>query len=74
MRIEAGRAQLTAQVPMPLNGPLPPESAAEPLTWLASEANPYLCRQVIFIDGGYDALTPRETRLVTSGADCDLGI
>jgi NAD(P)-dependent dehydrogenase (short-subunit alcohol dehydrogenase family) len=53
---EEGRAQLTAQVPMPLNGPFGPEVAARLLTWLASEENSHLCGQVVFIDGGYDAV------------------
>lgn len=52
-----GRAQLAAQVPMPLNGPFAPIVAARLLAWLTSEENSHLCGQVIFIDGGYDALT-----------------
>jgi NAD(P)-dependent dehydrogenase (short-subunit alcohol dehydrogenase family) len=54
---EEGRKQLTAQVPMPLNGPFGPEVAADLLVWLSSVANSRLCGQVVFIDGGYDALT-----------------
>ncbi|WP_223694937.1 SDR family oxidoreductase [Leifsonia poae] len=57
VRTEEGREQLTRQVPMPLNGPFGPEVAADLLTWLGSEENSRLCGQVIFIDGGYDALT-----------------
>ncbi|MDO5670980.1 MAG: SDR family oxidoreductase [Corynebacterium sp.] len=49
-----GRAQLEEQVPMPLNGWMPAESAAELLAWLTSPANTHLCGQVIFIDGGVD--------------------
>jgi hypothetical protein len=41
---------------MPLNGPFGPEVAARLLTWLASEENSHLCGQVVFIDGGYDAV------------------
>lgn len=51
-----GRAQLEEQVPMPLNGWMPAESAAELLAWLTSPANTHLCGQVIFIDGGVDAV------------------
>ena len=54
---EEGRQQLTAQVPMPLGGPFGPEVAADLLVWLSSVENSRLCGQVIFIDGGYDALT-----------------
>jgi len=53
----AGRARLEEQVPMPLNGWMPTGAAAELLAWLTSPANTHLCGQVIFIDGGYDALT-----------------
>lgn len=51
-----GRAHLEEQVPMPLNGWMPAESAAELLAWLTSPANTHLCGQVIFIDGGVDAV------------------
>ena len=51
-----GRARLNEQVPMPLNGPLDAEVAARLLVWLADEENSHLCGQVIFIDGGYDAV------------------
>ncbi|GAB3127380.1 SDR family oxidoreductase [Glaciibacter psychrotolerans] len=51
-----GRAQLTAQVPMPLNGPMEPIVAARLLAWLASEENSHLAGQVVFVDGGYDAV------------------
>jgi len=53
---EEGLAQLE-QVPMPLNGWLEPEQAAKMLAWLTSEENTHLCGQVIFVDGGYDAIT-----------------
>lgn len=58
---EAGRAQLDKQVPMPLNGPFPPETAAALLTWLTGEENTHLCGQVIFLDGGYDAVTRQDS-------------
>lgn len=56
-----GRAQLEEQVPMPLNGWMPAESAAELLSWLTSPANTHLCGQVIFIDGGVDAVFRKDT-------------
>lgn len=51
-----GRARLNEQVPMPLNGPFDPIVAARLLVWLADEENSHLCGQVIFVDGGYDAV------------------
>ncbi|GAA3863048.1 SDR family oxidoreductase [Leifsonia kafniensis] len=53
---EEGRKALTAQVPMPLNGPMQPVVPARLLAWLSSEENSHLCGQVIFIDGGFDAI------------------
>ncbi|GAB3559563.1 SDR family oxidoreductase [Spelaeicoccus albus] len=52
-----GRAGLTEQVPMPLNGPMDPVVAARLLSWLLGEDNSHLCGQVVFVDGGYDAVT-----------------
>lgn len=51
-----GREQLLQMVPMPLNGFFAPEDAAELLVWLTSVANAHLCGQVIYIDGGSDAV------------------
>ncbi|GAA4839052.1 SDR family oxidoreductase [Luteimicrobium xylanilyticum] len=53
---EEGRKQLTEQVPMPLGGPFGPEVAADLLVWLSGVENSRLCGQVIFIDGGSDAV------------------
>lgn len=53
---EEGRRQLAEMVPMPLNGFFEPRDAAELLVWLTSEANAHLCGQVIYIDGGSDAV------------------
>jgi NAD(P)-dependent dehydrogenase (short-subunit alcohol dehydrogenase family) len=53
---EEARTQLAAQVPMPLNGFFGPESVAQLLAWLSGEENAHLCGQVIFIDGGSDAV------------------
>lgn len=52
-----GRKLLEETTPMPLNGWMDPEQAAKLFAWLVSEENTHLCGQVIFIDGGYDALT-----------------
>jgi hypothetical protein len=43
-------------VPMPLNGIFQPDAVASLLDWLSSEDNAHLCGQVIFIDGGSDAV------------------
>ena len=53
---EEGRQLLESTVPMPLNGWMEPSAAAELLSWLTSPANTHLCGQVLFIDGGYDAV------------------
>ncbi|WP_454852630.1 SDR family oxidoreductase [Promicromonospora soli] len=53
---EIQRAAISAMVPMPLNGFMRPEVPACLLVWLVSEKNSHLCGQVIFIDGGSDAV------------------
>lgn len=53
---EIQRAAISAMVPMPLNGFMKPEVPACLLTWLVSEKNSHLCGQVIFVDGGSDAV------------------
>lgn len=50
------RESLASMVPMPLNGFFEPEDAAKLIAWLVSEENAHLCGQVIFIDGGSDAV------------------
>ncbi|HEU0206074.1 MAG TPA: SDR family oxidoreductase [Pseudolysinimonas sp.] len=52
---EARTAVLT-MVPMPLNGIFEPGDVAYLLAWLTSEENAHLCDQVVFIDGGSDAV------------------
>ena len=52
---EAREAILT-MVPMPLNGIFQPRDVAYLLAWLTSEENAHLCGQVVFIDGGSDAV------------------
>lgn len=50
------RADLVAKVPMPLGGISSPRSIAYLLAWLTSEENTVLCGQIIFVDGGADAV------------------
>jgi NAD(P)-dependent dehydrogenase (short-subunit alcohol dehydrogenase family) len=52
----ASAAQVAAMVPMPLNGFFEPRGVATLLAWLTSEDNAHLCGQVIYIDGGSDAV------------------
>jgi len=59
---DEGRALLAAGAPMPLNGPAAPSSApAELLRWLTSESNSHVTGQVIYIDGGADAIRRPES-------------
>lgn len=50
------RSAVLAQVPMPLNGIFQPRDVAYLLAWLSGEENAHLCGQVVFIDGGSDAV------------------
>jgi NAD(P)-dependent dehydrogenase (short-subunit alcohol dehydrogenase family) len=50
------REAIMKRVPMPLNGIFQPDAVASLLDWLSSEDNAHLCGQVIFIDGGSDAV------------------
>ncbi len=50
------RQSVLSLVPMPLNGIFGPRDAAYLLAWLTSEENAHLCGQVVFIDGGSDAV------------------
>ncbi|MDR2378017.1 MAG: SDR family oxidoreductase [Bifidobacteriaceae bacterium] len=55
---EEGRQRAFAATPTPLNGPMSkPISQAWALAWLASEENTHLCGQILFVDGGFDAIT-----------------
>lgn len=57
LQTSEGRAALDAGAPSPLNGPAaPPTAPAALLAWLSSEANTHLTGQVIFIDGGAEAI------------------
>ncbi|QTX05586.1 SDR family oxidoreductase [Agromyces archimandritae] len=57
MATPEGREQVLQSVPMPLNGPMGPAAPAELLVWLTSEVNTHVTGQVVFIDGGFDAVT-----------------
>jgi NAD(P)-dependent dehydrogenase (short-subunit alcohol dehydrogenase family) len=52
-----GRAALEEGAPAPLNGPAAPaEVAAELLAYLAGELNSFVTGQVLFVDGGAEAI------------------
>ena len=53
---DAGTAALMNAAPMPLNGFAPPAAPAGLLAWLVSAENSHMCGQVIFIDGGSEAI------------------
>ncbi|MEV8403788.1 SDR family oxidoreductase [Streptomyces niveus] len=52
----AGREVIASSVPMPLNGFADAQVPARLLAWLVSHENSHLCGQVIFVDGGGEAL------------------
>jgi NAD(P)-dependent dehydrogenase (short-subunit alcohol dehydrogenase family) len=56
METDEAKAGLAAMVPMPLNGFAEAIVVARLLAWLASEENTHLCGQVVFVDGGSDAV------------------
>jgi NAD(P)-dependent dehydrogenase (short-subunit alcohol dehydrogenase family) len=47
---------LLEMVPMPLNGLAQPRAVADLLAWLGSVENTHLCGQVVYVDGGSDAV------------------
>ncbi|WP_341358416.1 SDR family oxidoreductase [Georgenia sp. M64] len=53
---EESTKALLQQVPMPLNGVAEPETVGYLLAWLTGEENTHLCGQVVFVDGGSDAV------------------
>lgn len=53
---EEQRAAMADVVPMPLHGYMQPEVPARLLAWLVSEENTHLCGQLVFVDGGSDAV------------------
>jgi NAD(P)-dependent dehydrogenase (short-subunit alcohol dehydrogenase family) len=56
MATEEARSLMRERRPMPLNGFAEPIAPARLLAWLTSVENSHVCGQVIFIDGGADAL------------------
>ena len=56
LETEEGREQIRAGVPMPLNGFAEAIVPARLLAWLVSEENSHLAGQVVFVDGGSDAV------------------
>ena len=51
-----GRDALMQIVPMPLAGPARPEAIADVLAWLTDAPNAHMTGQVVFVDGGADAV------------------
>lgn len=56
LETEEGRQRVEQSVPMPLNGFADADVIARSLAWLAGADNSHMCGQVVFIDGGADAL------------------
>lgn len=54
------RENMFKMVPMPLNGPTTADACAYVIDFLASPQNTHLCGQVLFVDGGYDAVTRKD--------------
>jgi NAD(P)-dependent dehydrogenase (short-subunit alcohol dehydrogenase family) len=50
------RDSIASNVPMPLNGFADAIVPARLLAWLTSEENSHMCGQVVFVDGGSDAV------------------
>lgn len=50
------RRALLERVPMPLNGIAEPIVVARALAWLGGEENTHLCGQIVYVDGGSDAV------------------
>ncbi|SLK16309.1 SDR family oxidoreductase, partial [Arthrobacter sp. P2b] len=53
---EEGRAGLLAGVPIRLHGPAEPVDVARLLAWLTGEENTHITGQLVFIDGGAEAV------------------
>jgi NAD(P)-dependent dehydrogenase (short-subunit alcohol dehydrogenase family) len=53
---EERRAETAELMPQPLGGFGAPEHVASLIAWLASAENGFVTGQVVFVDGGYEAL------------------
>lgn len=53
---DAGRKAIDDGVPMPLHGHARPEQIAPLISWLVSPENSHVTGQVVFVDGGADAV------------------
>jgi NAD(P)-dependent dehydrogenase (short-subunit alcohol dehydrogenase family) len=51
-----GARVLDERVPMPLNGVMDADVQARVIAWLLSAGNSHICGQVIYVDGGSDAV------------------
>jgi NAD(P)-dependent dehydrogenase (short-subunit alcohol dehydrogenase family) len=58
---EEGKTALLEITPMPLNGIADPDVVARLMAWLGSDENTHLCGQIIFVDGGSDAVVRGES-------------
>lgn len=58
---EEAREAILKMVPMPLGGIFEPRDAAYLLAWMTSTENAHLCGQIVFIDGGSDAVMRGES-------------
>lgn len=56
LAVDGGQEMVDAAVPMPLNGHAGPEHIAPLLEFLASAENTHVTGQVVFVDGGADAV------------------
>lgn len=54
---EAMKKVMDRAVPMPLNGYAGPEVIAKALAWFVSEDNTHATGQILFVDGGAEAIT-----------------
>ncbi|MEQ1735511.1 MAG: SDR family oxidoreductase [Rhodoglobus sp.] len=55
------REAILKMVPMPLGGIFQPQDVAYLMAWLTSVENAHLCGQIVFIDGGSDAVIRGES-------------
>jgi NAD(P)-dependent dehydrogenase (short-subunit alcohol dehydrogenase family) len=61
LQTDEGKSALLEITPMPLNGIASPDVVAHAMAWLGSAENTHLCGQIIFVDGGSDAVVRGES-------------